>query len=1344
MRLKLKMFPVFIIFILIFSSVISTPPIVKASNNPSVDFLVKPESTELTLNADSVAHGGLNINVTPKGVISQNNREPVDVVFVHDTSGSMKDYFSKVKKSVSAKSALTSAVNYFNKNKKTGDNFYLVPFNSNVRTSGSVKVVEGLPNIEKVAKYLDKDEYNIDGTNYTQTLEHAKNLLKNSSNKNKYIIFLTDGEPTVLNYGGYEYVLYTNGQAKFRGDTSSKNYKKTQELINRIALETSDGLAQSNILIYSVAFAPQGQVDFQLLQKMSSKTGGNAVLATPENLGSIFQSISKKIDSYTISGEVTVDLSSFNGNVVADPSATVTVDSKNIAHIPFKFNYAIGTQPDPSSMNITLPLIFKKADTYTFNNIKLQYDGLSNPKVHSSITIKVNKDPNSVPGAVFQVKPSADEFIKPPNSNAKGNIDITITPKGMAPRDERAAIDLVFVHDTSGSMNDRFDGSTKEKTAKNALMEAVEYFESNKKSHDDFHFIPFDGDVKDKVACSDFLCLGKKGTVGITSGLANIRNVAQYLDYYYASLGDTNYTRALREAQKKFNFAKNSNKYIIFLTDGEPKSSKQEALDISTELGKQGITMYSIGFGPDKDIDFNLLESMSKNTGGYAVRSNTGDLTKIFNDISKKVNTSAISGNVKIDLGKFKGDVIVDPAYTIKEDSNGVVQIPFKITFPVGERPDPSLIQHSLPLQFKKAGIYEFTDNVTMTFSDIKGNPQPEIKHPAFKVEVKNESAPFFLNDVQIKGNQYYSADNLVKLGEIDTERNEFTVEYKLMPETVFTEITKGTISKLKISQPLFNGISLASNNPISLLKDGKDVPNGATVKLLGNMVEIDLGNNSINYNSGKFDMGDYTIQLKLKADWALPYTMMPQAQLHFYDSRFEQQSQTLNISEQRISMNVHLEGTDTLYTGDSLGTITKVSKSDGQILADIQLSKENEILEKPIKAMKLIYNGTAIEITYFDNKKAILFLKTDYTLKNLSLSQDLQAGATTKGRVGFKITDLVQGDNVIYEYQIKTEKHESNWSAFDPTALIELPSDLEGNIEIRVRTKGGFSLNSTPIVKSLIIIKESISVTPKPIELNVGESKEIEIKIVPEDNTMRDFEVAITDSTIANYENGVVKGIKDGETTLVVTTVDVAGNFIKAEVEIKVNPILISSITVTPNPVIIGKFLDFSNFIVDIQPTNATNKELEWKSLNPSIASIIEAGKVFGNMTGTAKIEIQAKDGSGTSTIIEVIVGSKLTGINVDEILIIEKGTIGENVEKYFSYSPSDVTNIKGEPQYKSKNESILEVEANGEIIPKRIGETGIEISVRDEDNNTFKAELKVEVVEPGEIGNGTAGDKY
>ena len=68
-----------------------------------------------------------------------------------------------------------------------------------------------------------------------------------------------------------------------------------------------------------------------------------------------------------------------------------------MAHIPFTFTFPVGGQPDPSKLAKSLPLIYKKAETYTFNNIRLSYDQLSTPKVHTPITVTVKSKASFVP-----------------------------------------------------------------------------------------------------------------------------------------------------------------------------------------------------------------------------------------------------------------------------------------------------------------------------------------------------------------------------------------------------------------------------------------------------------------------------------------------------------------------------------------------------------------------------------------------------------------------------------------------------------------------------------------------------------------------------------------------------------------------------------------------------------------------------------------------------------------------------------------------------------------------------------------------------------------------------------
>lgn len=68
------------------------------------------------------------------------------------------------------------------------------------------------------------------------------------------------------------------------------------------------------------------------------------------------------------------------------------------------------------------------------------------------------------------------------------------------------------------------------------------------------------------------------------------------------------------------------------------------------------------------------------------------------------------------------------------------------------------------------------------------------------------------------------------------------------------------------------------------------------------------------------------------------------------------------------------------------------------------------------------------------------------------------------------------------------------------------------------------------------------------------------------------------------------------------------------------------------------------ATLIATINPTNATNKNVTWKSDNTQIATVDTAGKITAIKEGTAKITVKTKDGNYTATCIVTV--SKNDGI--------------------------------------------------------------------------------------------------
>ncbi|MBE2923956.1 VWA domain-containing protein [Anoxybacillus flavithermus] len=168
------------------------------------------------------------------------------------------------------------------------------------------------------------------------------------------------------------------------------------------------------------------------------------------------------------------------------------------------------------------------------------------------------------PSLDFTVVPSQNEYAKPPNEDAKGRLDITITPKGKIDNIVRPPIDVVFVFDISGSMDELGTDPMKFQSAKQALASSIHYFKANANPSDRFALVPFSDGVK-----YDRVVPFPSGVYNVSSHLETILETANGL----VAGGGTNYLAALQMAQSFFDDSTRK-KYVIFLTDGEPTVSK--------------------------------------------------------------------------------------------------------------------------------------------------------------------------------------------------------------------------------------------------------------------------------------------------------------------------------------------------------------------------------------------------------------------------------------------------------------------------------------------------------------------------------------------------------------------------------------------------------------------------------------------------------------------------------------------------------------------------------------------------------------------------------------------------
>ncbi|WP_363319933.1 Ig-like domain-containing protein [Duncaniella sp.] len=166
-------------------------------------------------------------------------------------------------------------------------------------------------------------------------------------------------------------------------------------------------------------------------------------------------------------------------------------------------------------------------------------------------------------------------------------------------------------------------------------------------------------------------------------------------------------------------------------------------------------------------------------------------------------------------------------------------------------------------------------------------------------------------------------------------------------------------------------------------------------------------------------------------------------------------------------------------------------------------------------------------------------------------------------------------------------------------------------------------------------VIVSGMEITPAgPLTMRITETLQLSAKTYPES--------AVTwsagDPAILTVdENGLVTALAAGNTWVKAT--DGYGKEVSVEINILPEPVA----SITPEKasleILVGETVKAN---VVVKPEYATEKRLDWTSLNPEVASVDAFGNITALKEGTAEIRIATIDGSGISTSIMVSVISR------------------------------------------------------------------------------------------------------
>ena len=217
---------------------------------------------------------------------------------------------------------------------------------------------------------------------------------------------------------------------------------------------------------------------------------------------------------------------------------------------------------------------------------------------------------------------------------------------------------------------------------------------------------------------------------------------------------------------------------------------------------------------------------------------------------------------------------------------------------------------------------------------------------------------------------------------------------------------------------------------------------------------------------------------------------------------------------------------------------------------------------------------------------------------------------------------------------------------------------------------------------------------------------------VTPLEATYKTLTYTSSDSSIISIdENGLMTALKEGESTITVTS----KGGVKTEVSFNVLiPVSKISTDIVENQIERGSTFDLSTHIT-VLPDNASNKEVEYLSSDSSIATVDESGLITTLAKGNFSITVTSKDSNSVYKTIDFISYVRVESIDISLLegntTIYDKGTL--DLSNLVKVMPADATNTN--ISFESSNSDIITVSESGLVKALSSGKAVITIQASD-----------------------------
>lgn len=202
---------------------------------------------------------------------------------------------------------------------------------------------------------------------------------------------------------------------------------------------------------------------------------------------------------------------------------------------------------------------------------------------------------------------------------------------------------------------------------------------------------------------------------------------------------------------------------------------------------------------------------------------------------------------------------------------------------------------------------------------------------------------------------------------------------------------------------------------------------------------------------------------------------------------------------------------------------------------------------------------------------------------------------------------------------------------------------------------------------------KYSASFSESSKSISVGETYNAVLSVTKNDVAFTDIKpkYATSDNSIASIDStGKITGLSSGKVIITAYEDSKYSTFI----ELNVSVVKIDGISLSPASLNLYASNE-QTLETTISPSNATNKNLTYKSDNTAIATVNSLGKIVAKGVGTATITATANDGTGISSSSTVnVLETQVSSISLN--LSTQTLAIGSTSQLTATISPSTATN--------------------------------------------------------------------